>query len=477
VQANISTILLRTENADTRPGLVRGLGLWAATAVVVGSMIGQGVFLVASDMSREVGSVTKVLAVWMIGGIVVLFGAFCYAELGAAMPEAGGDYIYLKRGLSPVWGFLYGWTSAMIMRPGSAAVIAAGLVRFVGFLWPSVNTPMLAGNLRLPFQSEPYQFTFTSAQPLAAATVVVVTALNYLGVRTVGRFQVFLTALKVATVAAILTLGLMARNSTGTQPLFIASPSHGIVGAAFLTALVPAMLAYNGFQFLGSVGGEVLSPKRNLPRAAIGGTAIVVALYVTVNWVYFHVLSFSQLAKSQHVASDAMALLVGDAGARWFTLAMIVSAFGSLHATLLTSPRVPYAMARDGNFFGFAKRIQPTFRTPSGALVFQACVAILLVLTGTYQELYSYSMFATWTFFALTAVALIRLRITSPELPRPFKVWGYPFTPVVFGIVALAIAVNLWLLRPVRSSIGIAIILLGLPFFYHWRKQPTVASP
>jgi basic amino acid/polyamine antiporter, APA family len=457
-------------------GLIRGLGLWAATAIVIGSMIGQSVFLVASDMSREVGSVTKVLAVWIIGGVVVLFGAFCYAELGAAMPEAGGDYIYLRRGLGPVWGFLYGWTSAMIIRPGAAAVIAAGFLRFVGFLWPSATTPIFVRNLRFPFQSEPYQFTFTAAQPLAAAAVVMVTALNYLGVRTSGRFQLFSTALKVATVGAIVALGLMANSPTGAQPAFIAPPTHSIV-AAFLTALVPAMLAYNGFQFLGSVGGEILNPGKNLPRAAIGGTAVVVALYVLVNWVYFHLLSFAQVAKSQHVASDAVALLVGDTGAKWFTVAMMVSAFGSLHAALLTAPRVPYAMALDGNFFSFAKRIQPTFHTPGRAVVFQGCVAILLVLTGTYQELYSYSMFATWIFLALTAVALIRLRITSPELPRLFRVWGYPFTPVVFGTVALAIAANLWLLRPARSSIGIAIILLGLPFFYRWRKRAIAASP
>jgi basic amino acid/polyamine antiporter, APA family len=465
----------KTNHGGNSSSLIRGLGLWAATAIVIGSMIGQSVFLVASDMSREVGSVTKVLAIWIIGGVVVLFGAFCYAELGAALPEAGGDYIYLRRGLGPVWGFLYGWTSAMIMRPGAAAVIAAGLMRFVGFLWPSATTPLFVWDLRFPFQSDPYQFTFTAAQPSAAGVVVIVTALNYLGVRTAGRFQLFPTALKVATVGAIVALGLMTRCPNGGQPAFIASPTHSIV-AAFLTALVPAMLAYNGFQFLGSLGGEVLSPGKNLPRAAIGGTAAVVALYVLVNWVYFHVLSFSQVAKSQHVASDAVTLLVGDVGAKWFTVAMIVSAFGSLHASLLTASRVPYAMARDGNFFSFAKRIQPTFHTPGPAVIFQGSVAILLVLTGTYQELYSYSMFATWIFLALTAVALIRLRVTSPELPRQFRVWGYPFTPVVFGTVALAIAVNVWLRRPARSSIGIAIILLGLPFFYRWRKRAIAAS-
>jgi len=465
----------RTNHGGGSSGLIRGLGLWAATAIVVGSMVGQGVFLLGSDMSREVGSATMVLMVWIVGGVIVLLGACCYAELGAAMPEAGGEYVYLKRGLSPVWGFLFGWTSAMIMRPATAATVAAGLMRFVGFFWPPANTPLLGWNFRFPFHSETYQFTITAAQPLAAAAIVAVTALNYFGVRTVGRFQVFLTTLKVATVTAVVVLGLMAKGSAGAQPAFIALPGHGIV-VALLTALVPAMAAYNGFQFLGSVGGEVLNPRKNLPRAAIGGTAIVVALYVLVNWVYFHVLSFSQVAKSQHVASDAVALVVGDMGAKWFTAALIVSAFGTLHATFLTGPRIPYAMARDGNFFSFAKRIQPTFHTPSGALVFQGCVAIALVLSGTYQELYFYDMFVVWIFFALAAVALIRLRITSPELPRPFRVWGYPLTPVVFGTVALAIAVNLWLVRPVRSSIGIAIILLGLPFFDRWRKRTIAAS-
>ncbi len=457
-------------------GLVRGLGLWAATAIVVGTMIGQSVFLMASDMSREVGSVTKVLAAWIVGGVVVLFGAFCYAELGAAMPEAGGDYIYLSRGLSPGWGFLFGWTSALIIRPGSAASIAAGLMRFVGFLWPSVTAPIFTWNLWIPFQSQSYPFVFTAAQPLAAGAIVLVTGLNYLGVRTAGRFQVFLTALKVATVAAILVLGFTAKGaSESSQSAFVLSPAHGAV-AAFLAALVPVMAAYNGFSMLGNVGGEIVTPQKNIPRAALFGTSFVVALYFLINWVYFHVLSFSQVAHTQHVASDAVAQMVGPIGAKWFTVAMMVSAFGSLHAFFLTGPRVPYAMARDGLFFGFAKRIQPTFHTPSGAVLFQGCIAILLALTGTHQELYSYSMFATWAFFALTAFALIRLRSKNPGLVRPYRVWGYPWTSAIFGIAALAISINLWFLRPVRSSIGLAVIMLGIPFFYHWRKQAAEFS-
>jgi basic amino acid/polyamine antiporter, APA family len=454
--------------------LIRGLGLWAATSIVIGGMIGQSVFLVASDMSREVGSLTKVLMAWIAGGVIVLFGSFCYAELGAAMPEAGGDYVYQSRGLSPLCGFLYGWTSSMIMRPGSTAIIAAGLLRFVGFLLPPVTQPIFIWNIKLPLQPQPYQFAFTFAQPLAGLVVVLVAAMNYLGVRTVGRFQTFLTTLKLAAVALILGIGFAGKNASGVDASAFTLPHGSLV--AFLTALVPVMAAYNGFQGLGPLGGEVLNPKRNLPRAAILGTSIVIFVYLLINWMYFHLLGFSQVVHSQHVASDVIALVIGQGGAKWFTIAMIVSAFGALHANFLIGPRVPYAMARDRNFFAFAGRIQPKFHSPSGALIFQGCVAVLLVLTGTHQELYSYTMFATWMFLGLTAIALIRLRSTEPDLPRSFHVWGYPWTPLAFAVSAFAISANLWLVRPVRSSVGVAIILSGIPFFYYWRKRSVTYS-
>ncbi len=454
------------------PHLIRALGLWSAIAVIVGSMIGQAVFLVTSDMARELGSPTRVIAVWVIGGAVVLLGAFCYAELGAAMPEAGGDYVYLSRGLGPVWGFLYGWTASMIMRPGMAAVIAAGLLRLTGFLLPSVTNPLFTWHFALPFQSQPYEFAFTTAQPLAAGIIVLVAAINYLGVRTAGHFQIFLTSLKVAAVVAIVILGLALGTHRDIHLAPNTWPIQDSIGAV-LTAIVPVMAAYNGFQTLGTLGAEVSDPQRNIPRAAILGSLLVISVYVLVNWAYFHILGFSRVAQSNYVASDAMALLIGNNGAKWITVAMIVSAFGSLHANFLTGPRIPFAMARDGRFFAFAKRIHPVFHTPNAAVIFQGSVAILLVLTGTYQELYSFEIFAIWLFLALTAAALIRLRVKKPKLPRPFRIWGYPWTPAVFGIAACAIAVNLWLVRPVRSSAGLAIILLGVPFLCHWRKLAT----
>jgi APA family basic amino acid/polyamine antiporter len=448
---------------SSSPSLIRGLGLWAATAVVVGSMIGQSIFLVPGDVARQASSPFHALTLWIAGGIVILFGAFCYAELGAALPEAGGDYVYQARGLTRTCGFLYGWTSAMILKPGSAAIIAAGFSRLATFLRPSLAFPILAWQIKIQL---------SEAQLLAVATVMIATLVNYFGIRTAGRFQIVLTVSKVVAVAAIVAFGIaLGRPGGGGLAMPPTPVSYGI--SAVLTALVPVMMAYNGFGILGNVGGEIINPHKNLPRAAILGSALVVGLYALANWTYFRILGFSQVVQSEHVASDVLAALIGSKAAMLMTVAMMVSAFGSLHANLLVSPRVPYAMARDGAFFSLARRIQPAFHTPSGGLIFEGSAAVLFVLTGTYQEIYSVVMFAHWTFYALTAAALFGLRSREPGLLRPYRAWGYPWTPLIFMVVASAISVNLWWVRPVRSSIGLGIILVGLPFLYHWRRQAT----
>jgi APA family basic amino acid/polyamine antiporter len=231
------------------------------------------------------------------------------------------------------------------------------------------------------------------------------------------------------------------------------------------------MWAYNGFNDLGDLGEEILSPQKNIPRAIVVGLTIIAALHLMANVVYFHVLSFASVAASGHVASDVVQSLWGSGGAQWLTLAMALSALGALHVVVLTGARIPYAMARDQVFFTFAKRLHPSFHTPSGALLFLGCVATLLALTGTFEELYSLFVFAVWIFFALVAVALFRLRHKEPDLNRPYRVWGYPWTPGVFLLAAIALTANLWLVRPVRSSIGLLVILAGVPFYAVWRRR------
>jgi amino acid transporter len=439
--------------------------LWSATAIVIGDTIGTGVFLVSSAMARAVGSATLVFVAWIAGGFIVLCGAFCYAELGAAFPKAGGPYVYLTRGLGPLWGFLFGWMSSFLERPVAMAALAAGFLRFAGFLFPVVASPLFHGHLGS------YEFTFTAAQPLAALAVLIVTAINYLSVEMGGAIQVLLTCLKMGTILAIVIAGiLLGKHHVIEAAPVVAHWGWGTIGAV-LTALVPAMWAYNGFNDLGDLGEEIQQPQKNIPLAIIMGLLTVGGLYLLANVVYFRTLPFSQVALSQHVASDVVQSFAGVRGAAWLTVAMAVSALGALHVVMMTGARIPYAMARDGVFFQFAKRIQPSFHTPSGALIFLGCVAALLALTGTFEELYSLFVFAVWIFFALTAIAVLRLRRTEPELARPYRAWGYPWTVAMFLIAAIALTINLWMDRPVRSSLGLLVILAGVPFFYRWREM------
>jgi APA family basic amino acid/polyamine antiporter len=449
--------------------LIRGLGLWSATAIVIGDTIGTGIFLVTSDMARAVSSVRLVFAAWLIGGLIVLFGAFCYAELGAAFPKAGGPYVYLSRGLSPLWGFLFGWMSSFLERPVAMATLAAGFLRFVGFLFPVVATPLFTWHINWHLGN--YDYTCTAAQPLAAAVVLAVTAINYLSVRIGGSIQVLLTSLKIGTILLIVVAGALFAKQHAIAATPLATPlGLGTIGAV-LTALVPAMWAYNGFNDLGDLGEEILQPEKNIPRAIILGLLTVCGLYLLANVVYFHVLPLPELARSYHLASDVVQSLAGSRGAIWLTIAMAASALGALHVVVLTGARIPYAMARDGAFFQFAARLHPSFRTPSGSLLFLGSIAALLALSGTYEELYSLFVFAVWIFFALTALALFRLRKKEPGLIRPYRAWGYPWTPLIFLVAAIALTLNLWMARPVRSSLGLAVILAGIPFFFRWRKS------
>lgn len=452
-----------------RPDLIRGLGLWSATAIVIGDTIGSGIFLVTSDMARAVGSAMLVLVAWIVGGIVVLFGAFCYAELGAAFPRAGGPYVYLSRGLGPLWGFLFGWMSAFLERPVAMATLAAGLLKFLGFLFPVVAMPLYDGHVG------GFDFKFTAAQLLAALAVVLVTAINYLSVKLGGAIQVLLTSLKIGAIVLIIAGGVLYGKHAPDEAVLTAAPlSWGMVGA-LLTALVPAMWAYNGFNDLGDLGEEIREPQRNIPLAILLGLFTVGGLYLLANVAYFRVLTFSQAAQSQHVASDFVQAIAGARGANWLTIAMAISALGALHVVVLTGARIPYAMARDGMFFAFARRVHPTLHTPSGALIFIGTIGASLALTGTYEELYSLFVFALWIFFALTAIALVRLRRKEPDLPRPYRAWGYPWTQWIFVLAAAALTINLWLVRPVRSTLGLAVIVAGVPFFYHWRKRSETA--
>jgi len=461
---------------EKRLELVRGLGPWASAAIVVGTMIGTGIFLKPAEMASEGRSVSVVFAAWIVGAILSLFGALSFAELGAAIPEAGGEYAYLRRGFGPVWGFLFGWMHSIVGRPSSAASIAAGLMRFLGFFLPVVATPIFTWHIALPGLTgwlKPYDFVFTWAQPLAVFWLVLMTGVNYLGVRLGGGVQVFLTAIKLLSVLIVIGVAFVLPSGLAGQanPIWpTATAGSGLLGA-FLAALAAALWAYDGWEDLNLVGSEVKEPDRNIPRALVGGVALVAVIYLLFSAACFRVLPFASVASSAHVASDVVVRAVGPAAAVWITLAMAVSALGSMNSSVLSGARVPYAMARDGIFFKIADGIHPKYRTPGRALIFQCVLTSLMALTGTFEELTNLFIFAAWIFYGLAVVAMFRMRRTEPDLPRPYRCWGYPWVPGLFVLGALALTINIWIDRPGRSTIGLLLILAGLPFYRHWSKS------
>jgi amino acid transporter len=467
---------------EKRLELVRGLGAWASAAIVVGTMIGTGIFLKPAEMAREGRSVSIVFAAWIVGAILSIFGAFSFAELGSMIPEAGGEYAYLRRGFGPVYGFLFGWMHSIVGRPSSLASIAAGMMRFLSFLIPSIALPLFTVHIAIPGLTgwiKPYDFVFTWAQPLAVVWLLGMTGVNYLGVRLGGAVQIFLTTIKITSVAIVIGIAFFSPTPAARPPdPFWPATGMGFAAifSAFLAALAAALWAYDGWEDLNLVGSEVENPQKNFPRALVGGVGFVAVVYLLFSAACLKVLPFDAVAASQHIASDVVAHIKGATAASWITLAMVISALGSMNSSVLSGARVGYAMARDGIFFKIVEGIHPKFRTPARSLIFQGVLASLMALTGTFEELTNLFIFAAWIFYGSAVLALFRMRKTEPDLPRPYRCWGYPWVPALFVIGALALTVNIWIDRPGRSSIGLLLILVGLPFYKRWSRAASAAG-
>jgi amino acid transporter len=366
---------------------------------------------------------------------------------------------------------------SIVGRPSSASSIAAGLVRFLGFLLPVVATPIFTVHIAIPGLTswlKPYDFVLTWGQPLAVLWLAIMTGVNYLGVRLGGAVQVFLTAIKITSVVIVIGVAFFSATPAAhaPDPIWPAALNAGVF-SAFLAALAAALWAYDGWEDLNLVGSEVENPQKNFPRALVGGVALVAVIYLLFSAACLKVLPFSSVAGSQHIASDVVEHIAGHGAAAWVTLAMVISAIGSMNSSILSGARVPYAMARDGIFFRIADGIHPKYRTPGRALIFQGVLASLMALTGTFEELTNLFIFAGWIFYGLAVVSLFRMRHTEPDMPRPYRCWGYPWVPGIFVAGALALTVNIWIARPGRSSIGLLLILAGLPFYRWWTRRTS----
>jgi len=442
-------------------------------------MVGTGIFLKPGEMAAVGGSVSLVYAAWIAGGLLSLFGALSFAELGAAMPEAGGQYAYLRRGLGPVWGFLFGWMHSTVGESSSAASIAAGLARFTSFLIPALAIPIFSWHFTLPFSGAPYDFVFTWAQPAAAGAIILFTIINYLGVRLGGRVQVALTVLKIAAVLAIVAAGFWFGHGSMSHfhPFWPLKNSAGTL-TAFLAALAAALWAYDGWEDLNRVGSEVQNPERNFPRALAGGTILVAVIYLLFSAVCFYALPFASVASSSHVASDVVESFAGPGAAFWITLAMIVAALGTLNSSIMSGARVPFAAARDRLFFSRFMAIDPRFQSPSFSLIVQGLLStVLLIFLSQFQQFFDLAVFAEWMFYMLTASTIFYYRRKYPELKRPYRVWGYPVLPAIFILCAAAVLVSSYTSNLKGSLLGTVVILLGLPVMWAVRKMYGKSVP
>ena len=455
--------------ASARPELSRDLGVSHASAVVVGTIIGSGIFLVPAEMMQAVGSARLVYLAWIVGGLLSFFGALTYAELGAMKPQAGGEYVYVRDGYGPLAGFLYGWTWFVIAKPASVATVVTGLVRILG-TFPVFS--FFSANLI----STPIAVTW--GQIVAIAAAILISFLNYLGIKKAGEFQLVFTLLKVAIILGIVVVCFSgAGNVAGRGWSNFADTFAGAKGgiAGFMAALVAALWAYDGWNDLNMVAGEVKRPERNIPIALIAGVATVGALYMLVNAGVQYVLPASAIAASPRPASDAVALVMGRMGAGIVSAGMALSMLVTLNGTIMSGARVPFAMARDGYFFRALADVHPRFHTPSVAIVVQAVLSIALLLLGAnFRQLFSLAIFAEWLFYMIAGSTVFVFRRREPQAARPYRMWGYPVVPALFVTVAAALLGYTFKNDWPNSGYGVLVILAGIPVFGYFSRLRAI---
>jgi APA family basic amino acid/polyamine antiporter len=454
--------------------LVRELNAWHCVAIVAGTIIGSGIFLVPREMMQAVGTAKLVYMAWIVGGLLSFFGALTYAELGAIRPWAGGEYVYVRDGYGPLAGFLYAWTWFLIAKPASIATITAGIVRVLGnfSVFSFLPHPLLSWHI-----SSSHVFTINYGHLVAILATIFISGLNYVGVRKAGNFQLALTVLKVVMIVFIIAVVFaMASGSWGNFSTQFVGAKGGMAG--FMAALVAALWAYDGWNDLNMVSGEIRNPERNIPLALIAGVALVAVLYMGTNAAVQYAMPASAMAASAVSASDATQMAIGHWGALLVSAGMVLSMLVGLNGTVMSGGRIPFAVARDGYFFKALAEVHPRFHTPGPAIVVQAIMAIVLLLIGgAFKDLFSLAIFAEWLFYMLAASTIFIFRWREPDRPRPYRTWGYPVVPALFILAATVLLYytftdNLW-----NSSIGVAVILLGVPVFFHFVRQSKRRNP
>lgn len=452
-----------TAGHEGRPELARDLKLSHAGAVVVGTIIGSGIFLVPQEMMQAVGSARIVYLAWLVGGVLSFFGALTYAELGAMKPQAGGEYVYVRDAYGPLAGFLYGWTWFLIAKPASIATVTTGLVRTLGtfpvFHFFSQNCFTISS------------FTVTYGQLVAIVAAIAITWLNYIGVRKAGEFQFLFTLLKVAVILAIVVVGFTYKGGTWANFSTHYPGAKGGVDGFFL-ALVAALWAYDGWNDLNMVAGEIRNPQRNIPLSLIWGVATVGLLYILVNAAVQYVMPAAAIAASARPAADTVGMALGHAGATLVSIGIAISMLVTLNGTTMSGARVPFAMSRDGYFFQAIAKVHPRFHTPSVSLLVQCALSIILLLGGgNFRQFFSLAIFAEWLFYMIAASTVFVFRYRDPNADRPYRVMGYPLVPAIFILASARLLYSTFTDNLPYSEYGCAAILAGVPIFYFFKRK------
>jgi APA family basic amino acid/polyamine antiporter len=436
--------------------LPRQLGLWSAVAVLVGSTIGSGIFRTPASVAERVDDVPLFLLAWVIGGGVAVCGALTYSELAAMFPRSGGIYVFIREAFGPLPAFLFGWAELLIIRPGAYGAIG---------ITASAYTLRTIG---LDPVAEPGGLGIRGDQLLGAGFIILVAAVNYYGIRRGAVLQNLSTAFKVAALAALVLLGFMLGKGAGLGGMLAQRAEVGL--SPFLLALVSILWAYDGWADLAFVGGEVRDPQRTLPRALFIGTAVVVVLYLAANLVYLYLIPIQSMKQAELVAADVAQRLIGQAGIVAISAAVAVSTFGTLNGSMMTSPRIFYAMAEDGLFPRAIAKVDPRTGSPTAAVLLAAVLGVVFVLIRTFTELADQFVIGIWPFYALAVAAVFVLRRTRPDLPRPYRTWGFPGVPLLFLGASLFLLANYLVSQPTAFTVDVGVILTGVPVYFGWKR-------
>jgi basic amino acid/polyamine antiporter, APA family len=501
---------IQTDDTADRE-FVKGLGLTSSTMLVMGSMIGSGIFLVSAEIARDVESPALLIAAWLVTGFMTITAALSYGELAAMMPRAGGQYVYLRESLGPLWGFLYGWTLFLVIQTGTIAAVGVAFGKFLGVFFPSVSShswiaglhwvaptwhigPMVLGGMDVGLNTQ---------NLMAILLVIALSIINIFGVKTGAAIQNIFTSAKVAALLGLILVGLFkGREAVALAANFGANFWHNLHGMhalqvgsngpiAMVGALTIVAVAQTGSLFSADAwnnvtftAGEVINPKRNLPLSLAIGTGTVIALYVACNFVYLNILPLTgsadgatilqrgiQHATEDRVATAALSQMFGSIGAGLMAVAILISTFGCNNGLILSGARVYYAMAKDGLFFRKAGKLHPTYKTPAASLMVQMVWICILCLSGTYSQLLDYVVFAVLVFYILTIAGIFVLRRTRPDAPRPYRALGYPVLPLIYIVMAIFIDIVLLRYKPQFTWPGLIIVLLGIPVYFAWHAR------